>query len=284
MFSRKSTILFFVMSSVPSHSKVYNLINEPIDIVMPCHPKDLVTLDLCIEGIKKNVINHRRIIVVSEKQLTPHAEWVPESAYPFTKYAIAQEIFKNDTEATNYINNKANRAGWIFKQLTNLYHFRVIPGLSSNVLVIDCDTIFLNPVSFLDEHGNGLYNPGTEYYKTYFLHGEKVIPGFKKVFPQYSGISHHMLFQKDIMEDMLSIIETTAQKDAWRALCQAIDINEVFRSPIADYELYFNFAFMNTDQVKLRMLKWINTGEINTIKYKKLGYDFISCHHYMRQK
>ena len=273
------------MSFIFIKANQYELKNDPIDIVMPCHEKDLPTLDLCIDGARKNVENVRRIIVVSERQLTDKAEWVPESQYPFSKKTIALEILKDDAEADMHCKHPKGRMGWIFKQLTNLYHMRVIPDLSTNVLVIDCDTIFLRPVSFIDKNTfGGLYATGTEYYEAYFVHGSRVIPGFSKIFKQYSGISHHMLFQKAILEDLLNVIESNGKDEAWKLLCRAIDVNEIWRSPLADYELYFNFAFARTEQIKLRDLKWKNSIDINPSKYYNLGYDFVSCHTYMREK
>ena len=41
-----------------------------IDVVIPAHKKDIDTLDLCIDGIRKNVKDVRRIIVVSKEKLT----------------------------------------------------------------------------------------------------------------------------------------------------------------------------------------------------------------------
>ena len=55
-----------------------------IDAVIPAHAKDVDTLDLCINGIKNNVIGIRNVYVVSREELTKNAIWVPESTFPFT--------------------------------------------------------------------------------------------------------------------------------------------------------------------------------------------------------
>ena len=102
-----------------------------------------------------------------------------------------------DAEKTQYIlSERKPQVGWYYQQLLKLYAAFVIPDISSNVLIVDADTIFLNPVHFLNAQHAGLYNPGTEYNPPYFEHAAKLIPNFKKLFPQHSGISHHMLFQK----------------------------------------------------------------------------------------
>jgi hypothetical protein len=66
--------------------------------------------------------------------------------------------------------------------------------------MLDADTVFLNPVSFLNITNAGMYNPGDEYHLPYFKHATKLIPGFYKYHPQYSGISHHMIFQRPVIE------------------------------------------------------------------------------------
>lgn len=261
----------------------YNFINEPIDVVMPCHEKDVPTLDLCIDGIRKNIKNVNRIIVISNRRLTNKAEWFDEKLFPFDKTSIAHEIFRNNPiKAHQLLRDPKTRVGWIFKQIVNLYSWCVIPNVSSNILVIDTDTIFLRPVEFLDASGAGLYNPGTENHRPYFEHGARLIPGFKKMFNQYSGISHHLLFQRAVMEDLHRVISETHGVEPWRAICRCIDPKEVPGSCMADYELYFNFVFARTNQVKIRHLKWANVAGLDIRYYIANQYDYVSCHSYMR--
>ena len=277
-------IIVIILLFFNSFTKNYILNNEPIDIVMPCHKKDIETLDICIEALKKNVKNYRRIIVVSEEKFTNNAEWFSEYNYPFNKRLISNQIFKDDIKTDEYLNNPKNRAGWIMKQIFNLYHFRIIPNLSSNILVIDCDTILLKPIEFINEKNGAIFTLSSEYYKPYFEHGKRLIPGFKKVLKKYSGISHHMLFQKNVMEDLLNTIEGHHNLDAWKAICNVIDINEIWGSPLAEYELYFNFAIKNSKQFSTRFLKWTNSDQINLESFLINDYDFVSFHYFLRNK
>ena len=54
---------------------MYNFTQDPIDVVIPCHEKDTRTLELAIKGIIENGSNIRKVIVVSEKQLSTIAEF-----------------------------------------------------------------------------------------------------------------------------------------------------------------------------------------------------------------
>ncbi len=84
--------------------RMYAFSSEPIDVVIPCCEKDMETLEECIEGIRTNGKNIRRIIVVSDKPLTKNAEWFDEKDYPFSKEQLALEIFHGDAEkAAGYL-------------------------------------------------------------------------------------------------------------------------------------------------------------------------------------
>ena len=67
-----------------------------------------------------------------------------EKIFPFTHESIALEIFENNNKALTYLNKSNNRIGWIFQQLIKLYANFIIPNISSNMLILDADTIFLN--------------------------------------------------------------------------------------------------------------------------------------------
>ena len=259
----------------------YIFYNDPIDVVIPCTNKDLPSLNLCINGIRKNGKNIRRIIVVSANKLTDIAEWFNESLYPFSKYDVAYEIFGNKKQATLYQNTPGNRLGWIYQQLLKLYAPFVIPNISSNVLILDADTIFLNPVEFLGRNHAGLLNIGTEYHLPYFEHGARLLPGFRRLFREYSGVSHHMLFQKSVLKDLFKCIELANHDKPWRCFCHCIDRTFLFSSSASEYELYFNFSLSRTNQLQIRSLKWENISDITLLEqYRDAGYTYVSCHKY----
>lgn len=276
-------------SFVPSNFKTipnkthFSFTDEPIDVVIPCRKKDLLTLDLCIEGIKKNGCNIRRVIVISETPLTDKAEWFNENAFPFDRPAIAYWLLKGNEERLGDFNTPDSRDGWYYQQLLKLYAPFVIPGISSNVLLLDADTIFLNPVKFQDHQGGGLYNVGFEFFPAYFEHAERLLPGFQRVFPKHSGITHHMLVQKAVIESLFCEVENHHKLDFWQAFCFEVDIDKIFFSGASEYEIYFNYVFSKTNQVKVRHLKWKNITSLHNLEnFRKKGFHFVSCHSWSR--
>lgn len=257
----------------------YKFRKDPIDVVIPCSKKDLSTLDLCIESIKNNVKDLRRVIVVSAERYTQNAEWFDESVFPFNKYDIGYQIFNENAEGASWFISKCYRAGWIYQQLLKFYAPFVIPGISTNVLIVDSDAIFYQPVQFTDNFGAGLYNPGTENHSAYFSHMERLLPGLKRVYPEHSGISHHMLFQSSVLKDLFAQVESYHKLPFWQALCRCIDKNELFLSCLSEYEIYFNFVFSRTDQVKIRPLKWMNADDFSSSareEHRNLNFDYVS--------
>ena len=172
-----SVCLIFLSCAIHAIEKVnYQVHDGPHRCRHPLRSKDQVTLNLCIDGIRKQCQQVRRIIVVSQKRLTENAEWFDESLFPFQQRDIALAMFRGDAEAASRYINMGNRLGWILQQLLKLYALHTIPGISPNVLVLDADTIFLNPVSFLDSRGVPIFTAAREYYEPYFAHMRHFAP------------------------------------------------------------------------------------------------------------
>ncbi|HSX25593.1 MAG TPA: DUF6492 family protein [Chlamydiales bacterium] len=262
----------------------YPLTTDPIDVVIPCSPKDLETLELCIDGIKQYGANLRRIIVVSKEKLTDKAEWFDEAKFPFDKEQVALEIFGGDAVAAQeFIDHPKTRIGWIYQQLLKFYTPFVIPDISPNVLILDSDVIFIKPVSFMGEQGEPLFASSREYTQEYMDHANRLLPDFKRVHPARSGVAHHMLFQKPILEDLLQVIKKRHQAEPWKAILRCIDRNVLYASSMSEYEIYFNFAFLRTTQATLRPLRSINIVALRLFSiYSKHHYDFITCHSWAR--
>lgn len=243
-----------------------------MDVIFVSHEKDLNTLNLAINGVKNNVMNYRRIIVVSERKMTDLAEWFDESLFPFSKLDIIEEL------------KDVKIIGWIYQQLLKLYSLYVIPDISDNILIIDADTIFLNRVEFIDKDGYALYNVGSEYNSLYFQHASRLLIGFHKIFPIYSGICHHMVFQRKILDLLFHRIKMEHSLLPWKAICRCININHLGYPCLSEYEIYFNFVFglsSNEIKVKIRMLKWDNVKYNTNYLDKYKDRDYISCHSWM---
>lgn len=266
-----------------SEKRHYYFSNEPIDVVIPCVEKDLEILSLCIRSIRQYCKNIRRIIVVSPSKFTDEAEWFGESNFPFSMKEIALSLTKSEYAAKSFLSRNDSRCGWYFQQLLKLYAPFVIPDISANVLVVDADVVFLNDVSFQDESGAPLFNVGSEYHAPYFGHMNRLLPGLKKQFEQFSGISHWMLFQHSILEDLFQNVENRHGQEFWKVFCSCVDQKEIHAAGASEYEIYFNFALSNCIGVKINQLKWLNVSSMDRLnEYKTANNTYIACHAHMR--
>lgn len=283
-------MLFFLCFPLWAHGNAtphvhYSFDHDPIDAVIVCHEKDKKTLTYCIEGIEENCSKVRRVIVISSKPLTDKAEWFNENSFPFTKKDIALAIARgNRKEAAEFSRRKERGPGWYFQQLLKLYASFIIPGISSNILVIDADTIFMNPTEFLNESGGGLFCVSAEQpQERYLKHAKRLVPGYKRIYSEYYSVCHHMLFQKAILTDLFHTVEKFHETSFWKAFCLCVDFEG--EKGASEYEIYYNYALRHTDQVQIRGLKWANSAHVEEKNlFKKAGYHFVAFHSYMSGK
>ena len=165
-------------------TRQYQFSNEPLDVVIPSTDKDLDTLELSHCRYQSQLFSDQAIIVVSSRPLTDQAEWFNEASFPFSKEDVELNLLQDAKFDPQQLVEVKSRVGWYYQQLLKYYAPFVIPDISSNVLILDSDTIFLNPVEFLDSHFAGLYNPGIECLQVYFKHANRFVPGLSRPYPK----------------------------------------------------------------------------------------------------
>ena len=209
-----------------------------IDVIIPAHEKDLNTLELCIEGARRNVEGVSNIYVISKNKLSDSAIWYPEEKIPFSIEDVAQKIGEHW------------RTSWYYADLLEGCSSIYVDGPSKYTLILDADTVFLRPVSLI-EKGQALLNTspsdGTSAYYEYIA---KLIPGLtpKSV---ASGITHWILQEKSIVKKMVDHVEDIHKKPFWEAAlditCQDYDClknndHETCPGKMANFELYFTYV------------------------------------------
>lgn len=244
------------------------------DIVV-CHgPNDDCLLDYNIKFNSVNVIDRKNIFVVTHDRNLKRDDCIVlhESVFPFS----VEEIKKRTSE---------RRYGWYLQQLIKLYAHCVIPNLTEYYLVIDCDTIFLKPTSFFQDN-IPLYNTGSEHHRPYFEHLLRVHPKLTKQVDD-SGICHHMMFSKKILEELFQMVEKdnkhSSDNTFWKIMISRIDPNHIEHSGFSEYELYFNYIIQfHRDKMKIRKLVWKNSTTLDLDISEDLNY--ISCHYHARRR
>jgi hypothetical protein len=239
------------------------------DIVIPVGPNDKDIIEKQIEYTKKYIIGYRNIYLIS----------YDSSLYIDDCIIINENIFPFNIETVAKNHGKLERNGWYLQQLLKLYAGMVIPNILERYLVIDSDTFFLKPTTFI-ENDKCLYNFGTEYHMPYFIHMAKLDNDFYKIDKNMSGICHHMMFETKYINEIISKIEKNHNDFFYNVFLG--QITDKSFSGASEYEIYFNYMVKNyPTKIKIRKLNWKNSNNIQDIDDNK--YDYISYHWYHRK-
>jgi len=246
-------------------------IQNAFDIVITVGPDDISIIHDQLEYTKKNVLGYRNIYIISYDPTleVKDAITVPESFFPFDKEMIRQY------GCPEY------RCGWYLQQLIKLYAGKIVPGILERYLVIDSDTFFLKPVSFITEENVCLYTYLAEYWKLYFEHMERLHPSFVKMDSEKSGICHHMMFETAYVREMMDLVEMHHKKTHfYNIFLETLDHSN--RSGASEYEIYFNFMLKyHPDKMKWRELKY--KGKRRSLDFSgDMEMDYVSVHSWIQ--
>lgn len=241
------------------------------DIVIPIGPNDKHIIEQQLEYTKKNIIGYRKIYLICYDPTIKFEDCITidETIFPFTIDTVIKFHTKN------------RRNGWYLQQLLKLYAGIVIPTILKRYLVIDADTFFMKPTSFI-KNNKCLYNYGHEYNKLYFKHMVKLDKDLIKVDKNKSGISHHMMFETKYIQLLFNKIEDAHNDTFYNVFLKNVSSEDILKSGASEYELYFNFMLKYyNNEIIIRELQWKNTNSLDNKDNN--NYHYISYHWYMRK-
>ncbi|MEC0182822.1 DUF6492 family protein [Paenibacillus peoriae] len=204
-----------------------------IDVLIPAIDKDMGTLPLVIDSLRRYV-QHRigTIYIVSPKsdrirQLCASKKCIfvdEKTVLPITKKHI------------RYGTARWDRSGWLYQQLLKMNGDKI--GKAPFFLVIDADTILIRPHVFRKDGKTIFYYRGwsqPEYFRTY-----RKLMGVKAPSPK-SFVTHYMLFEKAQLTRLKQVIETRLGKPWYHAIIQSINRKKQFG--FSEYETYANYLY-----------------------------------------
>lgn len=236
------------------------------DIVIPVGPHDIECVRAQVIFTKKNVIGYRRIYLVSYDPTVKidGCITIDERSFPFT------------IENVSTIHGKSDRNGWYLQQLLKLYAGKVIPNILGRYLVIDADTFFLKPTTFVQDN-KCLYNFGhDDRHRWYFEHMARLDKDLLAV-DEKSGICHHMMLETRFVAEFMAKIEESHKDTFYNVFLKAATDTSI--SCASEYEIYFNYVRTHhADAIAIRELKYADVSTFDTTGDE----DYISCHWYLR--
>lgn len=249
--------------------------DKNFDIVICLGPNDLNIINLMIEYTKNNIIGFRNIYIISyDKNIKINdCIIIDENIFPFNKNYIKNYIYPNN-------NLNEDRSGWYFQQLLKLYAIFIIDNILDNILILDADTIFFKKTIFF-ENNIPLYNYSDENHLPYYEHMNKLHPSLKKEDINKSGICHHMILQKNVLIDLINMIENYHNKPFYEVFVENSNPNII--SSASEYEIYFNYMlqYIPNNLFKFRKLTFSNENRKYPIRNNEDKCDYISYHWYL---
>ncbi len=232
------------------------------DIVIVHGPSDDEVLPYTVSQIRKFVKggepgkDFRNIYIVSHDS---EIDLFEEEVFKGTNI-IDEKTFPISINDVNSIIQTPKRNAWYFQQLLKLYASLVIEDMLDDYVVVDADTLFLKDISF-KSGGKYLFNMGTEHHVPYFEHMKRLHPSFEKMV-KLSGISHHMIFNRMIVSEMMMAVEKHHHfTPFWEVFLREVVPEQRHGSGASEYEMYFNYMLKNhKDKIIPRKIHFENTG------------------------
>jgi hypothetical protein len=253
-----------------------SLFSDRIDVVIPLHQKDRNSASFVIENLENKVKDIGKIYIISKERLSTKAEWIDEALLPFSLEDVARE--------TNVTNDK--RCGWYFQQLIKFYAHTIIENLSENFLVFDGDTKPNHQMEFINEDGKIYLDRLKDICRCryYYSHMYKMLPDLKEVDLKVNPVVHHMVFSKEILQDLFSKVEERVNQPFWKEFLHSVTLikGKLPYVGASEYMIYYHFCKnYHQDKVVDRIVKVYNHAHNFTYPYDPKKYDFISVHTYL---
>jgi len=208
-----------------------------LTVLIPCSMKDFSLLPKVINEAKLNIKNQIFEIVI----ITPDPNLLPSGLGPLR--ILSDKHFLDQSQIQILLEGLNCDSGWIKQQLIKILF--CLQDSAKNILILDADTILTKPKIYIRGETQ-LLSFAYEYHEPYIDHIKQVFP---KIYDfGLTFVSHHQLWQKDIVHDIWS---GSGLKD-W---LHSMDKNEL--SPISEYNTYGLYMY-NFHSERVRLSRFAN--------------------------
>lgn len=219
---------------------------RPITVVIPAADKDADLLGHCLESIRSQMKQKVADIWV----VAPESERIRALA---TRY---QARFLHEDTLLPQPARELKTRGWILQQFIKLNAANHVE--TDDYLVLDSDTIFLRPQYFF--RGGKSVLRYSDQYELLYNRSLELIFGHCRRFP-VSFVTHHALFSRETMKQLLSNLEQRFNRPWWTAIQEEVDKCHLIS--FSEYELYGNFVVNRPNWRKQVVLEYWNGMDLN---------------------
>jgi hypothetical protein len=230
-----------------------------IDILIPCHSKDFAKLELTIQSARACVLNP-----IGDVKLITNSNFVDVLKKKFPDCKVFSDEYFLSVEMIQEVINRVplDRQGWVFQQVIKFA--ACLQSDTEGCLVLDADTILIQPRVWLDSSGVQILSISEEYHTPYVRHymstfGQGVCP--------WSFVTHHQLMQRNVLRSMFDGLS-----DGLLSWLATADFDDV--SAISEYHSYGQWIVSNRKEL-VSFAKW-NNGSQKFDSISKSSYGAIS--------
>lgn len=234
---------------------------EKITIICVATKKDFLTLpNVIMNGVKavgrENLLSIR--VVVPERYFSDVSQLLKDTL-------IDLIVISTDEETVPLVDRNMIKAhfrdnsSWILQQLVK---FESVRNAKCNVLILDADTLILNPDYLRVVDGVQALTPTEEFNKPYYNFLEKISPIFMNSI--FSFVPHHLIVQQEIFEEMCHKLKIDNVSKLVNLCIKHADVT--VQAPLCiDYELYAQYLFAQYPH-RFVLIKWSNIS-VSRVKY-----------------
>lgn len=252
----KTNLEFFQKSNSLANGKYDSKImsNFALDVVFVATEKDFPILKFATQHairVTSSFQSRKVFIVVPDESAKMAFEWIDGNDCIFV-VPESEIVSRNILDELRII--FGTRANWIYQQLLKVEFVR--KSNNPYCLVIDADTILLNPRPWVDKDMKVSLMPTDEETTEYHLFLRSI--GVISQTPTVSFVPHHMFYEVKSFKRLVESIGFMDPKSILLAINRHTDKSSA--SPISiDYELYGQWMLAK-NRSKVNLIKWSNLG------------------------
>jgi hypothetical protein len=244
---------------------------------IPCHPKDLPTLGFCVEALRR----HPQVTSISV-------------IAPAVLEAACRELGVNFVheetllEPWSALGTPGVDDRWYYQMYLKL-SVAFAPEPPDRYLIIDADTVLLQPFELVDEQTGSVLHPRMTEHVVPYYRGIRELLGHEVVYDG-SYIAHFMVYRTPVVREMFAEfarVKGRPTEEGRRVLREFLDRCDRRTLSFADYETYGYFAARHVPGE----LTWARRRQLNVLYVRpsepvlerlRRHYDFASFHAYRR--
>lgn len=279
----KSHVVRYLKSNLNySVAKSIDRDGSPIEILFVVARKDAKLLASSIKGALESTRCHKiiSVTIICPREDVEFIQGITD-LFKGSILVVAEDDIIPQVYLSRLKDTFGPRSGWVLQQLLKIYYAK--NSKSPGILVVDADTVLLRNRVWLDSNSTQILMPTWEHHAPYydFLRFNSYELGDLS----FSYVSHHMLIQPRILQEMLVSYELDNLDIALDKLSKfSLSGNSPFS---VDYEMYAQYL-ISVHPTLVRYEKWANFS-VNNLSEKELDtllevwkkrYNSISAHSY----